>query len=252
VSIFQRNMLSPASGLKWQGWEFKEWRLSERKPVRDMEYGKRMWTKRELSSRLLGEGQLQSGVREETTLFKAHQRPSCSYLEPVSIPLGRKWEAFMTYSGRSHPLCWCCWDGAQSLLLPWWLGPSISNSWPEYCFCAVWYDGPDLCNVYPWQTSQDARDGWSRSFSHIASLWLAPFLLAFIPQILRTSSPSQPCHFSPEDGDSMFLWNVVIDVQNQTMPNPKTTPVLYWHLWEPHIPSNYLFLTKNSVPWTSL
>jgi hypothetical protein len=32
-----------------------------------------------------------------------------------------------------------------------------------------------------------------------------------------------PCHFSPEDVDSMFLWNDDIDIQNHTVPKSKTT-----------------------------
>jgi hypothetical protein len=43
-----------------------------------------------------------------------------------------------------------------------------------------------------------------------------PFLLT-----PYNSSTSQLCHFSPEDGDSMFFQNVCIDLQNYTAPKPK-------------------------------
>jgi hypothetical protein len=40
---------------------------------------------------------------------------------------------------------------------------------------------------------------------------IGPFPSAFLP----VNPPlSQPCHFSPEDGDSMFLWNTSINLQN--------------------------------------
>jgi hypothetical protein len=79
---------------------------------------------------------------------------------------------------------------------------------------------------------------WSISFSHIPSPWLAPFLSAFIPQIVYKSSSSHPCHFSPEDGDSMFLWNVSINPWNHMVPKRKTTPTFYYLPWEPKISYN--------------
>jgi hypothetical protein len=47
------------------------------------------------------------------------------------------------------------------------------------------------------------------------------------PQILYKSSTSQPCHFSLEDVNSIFLRNVGIDLRNHEAPAPKTTPALF-------------------------
>jgi hypothetical protein len=63
---------------KWRTYiGFEEWRLRERKLIRE-EYGKRIWTNREPSGSLRG-----VGVREETALFRTHERVSCCCLEPV-------------------------------------------------------------------------------------------------------------------------------------------------------------------------
>jgi hypothetical protein len=64
---------------------------------------------------------------------------------------------------------------------------------------------------------------WSASSSHIPSPWLAscPHPLLFRSYI----SPPLPClvTLAPENGDSMFLRNVGIDLQIHTAPKPKTS-----------------------------
>jgi hypothetical protein len=62
-------------------------------------------------------------------------------------------------------------------------------------------------------------DSFPIIFSPIDSLTSASVLL-----ILCSPSTSQPCQFSPEDADSMFLRNVGTNLQNHTAPKPKTTP----------------------------
>jgi hypothetical protein len=47
----------------------------------------------------------------------------------------------------------------------------------------------------------------------------------FAPQILYKPSTSLPCHFSPEDGDSVFLQNIGISLHHM-VPKPKTTSTL--------------------------
>jgi hypothetical protein len=52
-------------------------------------------------------------------------------------------------------------------------------------------------------------------------------LLGPLPAILLiiyNPSTSRFCHFSPEDGDSMSLWNVGSYLQICTTPKPKTIP----------------------------
>jgi hypothetical protein len=64
---------------------------------------------------------------------------------------------------------------------------------------------------------------WSASHSHIPFLWLASFRQ---PLLFRSYiSPLLPCLVTstPEDGDSMFLWNVGIDLQIHMMPKPKNS-----------------------------
>jgi hypothetical protein len=53
---------------------------------------------------------------------------------------------------------------------------------------------------------------------------MTPSPSASVPQILCKSSTSQPCHFRPENGDIMFLRNVVINLRNHTARKSKTTP----------------------------
>jgi hypothetical protein len=62
---------------------------------------------------------------------------------------------------------------------------------------------------------------WSGSFSHIPSLLLAPYPSAFVPQTLCKCSTYEPCHFNPEDGDSMFPRSAVIDLQAPRRPAPR-------------------------------
>jgi hypothetical protein len=50
---------------------------------------------------------------------------------------------------------------------------------------------------------------------------IGPFPLAFLPQALYNPSTFHLCHFRPEDGDSMFLRNVGIDLRNHTAPHPR-------------------------------
>jgi hypothetical protein len=59
------------------------------------------------------------------------------------------------------------------------------------------------------------------SFSLIGSL-PSPFAT----QILYKPYTSLPCHFSPEDGDSVFLQNVGMSLQHHMVPKPKTTSTL--------------------------
>jgi hypothetical protein len=79
MPVFWRNMLSPSSGLKWQGREIKglyrTWRARAggREPLRGREYGNGMRTNREPSGRLLGGGSVWSGRREENDFFRAHR-----------------------------------------------------------------------------------------------------------------------------------------------------------------------------------
>jgi hypothetical protein len=68
----------------------------------------------------------------------------------------------------------------------------------------------------------------------------------FLPLTLYNTSTSQLCNFSPEDGDSMFLWNIGIYLQNYMAPIPKLTSTSSALLWEPqifhslaHMPSPY-------------
>jgi len=65
---------------------------------------------------------------------------------------------------------------------------------------------------------------WSGSFFPYSLSLIGPFPSAFLPQTLYKPSTFQLCHFRPEDGDSMFLRNVGIDLRNHTAPKPKTTP----------------------------
>jgi hypothetical protein len=55
--------------------------LRERKPIREKECGHRIWTNREPSSRLQRGGWVRSKVREETALFRAHQRTTNHHLK---------------------------------------------------------------------------------------------------------------------------------------------------------------------------
>jgi hypothetical protein len=96
VPTFRRNMSSPASGLKLQGRKVEGlyriwWAKAEgREPISAKEYGKGSGPIGSLqaSGKLLGgRGYVGSGVREETALFRAHRRMSCSCLEPVFVPL---------------------------------------------------------------------------------------------------------------------------------------------------------------------
>jgi len=48
--------------------------------------------------------------------------------------------------------------------------------------------------------------------------------LAISSATLYKPSTSQSCHLSPEDGDSMYLQNIGIDLQNNMVPKPKSTP----------------------------
>jgi hypothetical protein len=61
------------------------------------------------------------------------------------------------------------------------------------------------------------------SFSLYSFSLIGLFTSAFPPQTLHKLSTYQLCHYSPEDGNSMFLRNVGIDLRNQTASKPKTT-----------------------------
>jgi hypothetical protein len=60
---------------------------------------------------------------------------------------------------------------------------------------------------------------------------------SFIPRFWMAHSPSLPllryihpytyCHFNPEDGDSMLLWNVGIYQWADTVPKPRTVSLIH-------------------------
>jgi hypothetical protein len=79
------------------------------------------------------------------------------------------------------------------------------------------------------------------TFPPIPCLWLAHFL--GLPSLTPyNTSTSQLCHFNYEDGDSMFLWNIGIDLWNYVAPKPKTTWTLHYPYLQNHHKSVYIFV----------
>jgi hypothetical protein len=114
-------------------------------------------------------GRLQAGVsgggagegrRKEVNPFQGPRDGVIPWWETDSVLSGHEWEVSMPDSGRSHLPCSGCRDGARSLSLPLWPGPSVSTSWPEYWCSAVVSDGLGWYCVPPPQTSRDGTDGY--------------------------------------------------------------------------------------------
>jgi hypothetical protein len=81
------------------------------------------------------------------------------------------------------------------------------------------FHSPPLCNLLEGSLLVQIHFPYSLSLS-------GPFPLAFLPPTLYNPNTSQLCHFSPEDGNSMFLWNIGIDlwIHMAKVPKPKIIP----------------------------
>lgn len=60
------------------------------------------------------------------------------------------------------------------------------------------------------------------------SILTGPFLQLPLPATLYNPSESQHCYFSPEDRDSMLLWNNGFHQPVRTMPKPRSSPPPPW------------------------
>jgi hypothetical protein len=88
------------------------------------------------------------------------------------------------------------------------------------------WQGWEVVSLYRTSGAKAEREG-SESWRRIGYL---PSV--FISQILFKPYAFQPCHSSPEDGDSMFLRNVGVYIRNHTARKPKRTPTFCFKIWQ--------------------